>query len=347
MSLPATKPNILLSAYTGLGNFVLKTPLIAALHEAFPHIGLDLIAGNGFGAEQVLGNNSPLLRHVHQLPLRASWQQKLRFFWALRSYNYDYLLLPFDADHRFLRIGAAIAGIKRVLRHSDKTLLLDRHEIDLNLDLLEQLLPSGNTIVWRTLDTFVQYEPDQLVLSHWGLAAQQYIVLQLGAANGLYAAKVWLPGRFEALIAWLLKNYRFPIVLVGDVGDNKVFVEPVAAAFVGEKRLINTAGRTDFGALVNLLAQARAVVCHDSGVMHLADALRTPLLALYGPTDYKRTHPRRHSSHTLLSDTPYKGIMRGFATDEAALQQLGIGHSAMDGISVAMVVEKLASLLDT
>jgi ADP-heptose:LPS heptosyltransferase len=374
---------ILLSAYTGLGNFVLKTPMIKLLREQYPQASIDLIAGNGFGAELVLGN-SQLINHIHRLKIDASAWQRLCFFAALRQQQYDYLLLPFDADHRFLRIGAIIAHIKHTIRHTrldwaalEKTpqpttivypkwtqlrqtkvpLLPNRHEIDLNLDLLQCLnqieqgkkndktticaTENGNITPSTTPTTFVQYEPNEAILTHYGIAPQQYIVLQAGAANGLYKAKVWSPDNFIALIPRLLQQYQQPILLVGDDGDKRVFIAPIAAAFAHEPRVINTAGETNFAQLLTLLANARVVICHDSGVMHLADALNVPLLALYGPTDHARTHPRRNTSHTLIAHTPYKGIMHYFATHEAALEKQGIGHQAMQSISPDMIMETL------
>lgn len=341
----AVYPQILLPTHTGLGNFILKTPLIAALHQAFPNVAIDLVGSGRFGAELVV-KQSPLIRKVHQLRLsEATWRQKCWFWVGLRSYSYDYILLPFDIDSRFWRVGARIAGIRHIVRQPKQTLLPDRHEIDYNIDLLAQICPDQDDAVWRKIRPFVHCPPDERVLQRYKLEPRQYIVIQPGAANGLYAAKVWSPNRFKALIPELIARYQMPLVLVGDAGDNRVFAQALADSYAQEPLLINTAGQTSFDELVALLANARAVLCHDSGVMHLSDALETPLIALYGPTDYSRTHPRGSHSHTLLSETPYQGIMRHFATDEIALSQKGIGHAAMDGISVTIVLNKLAVVM--
>lgn len=364
--------------------------MLAALRRQYPQATIHLIADNRFGAESILGNShNQFIDGIHYLKADANWLQKMLFFIALRRQKYDYLLLPFDADRRFLRVGAIIAGIKHLIRHRMAydtpiaahnipkannvipiikqknalqtqylvALLPNRHEIDLNLDLLKALkqltLPKINAGIDNYFDdttevnkaTFVHYEPQMSVLTHYQIIAKQYIVIQPGAANGLYAAKVWSAAKFKDLINALLQNYPFPIILVGDAGDERVFVAPIAATFAHEPRLINTAGTTDFQTLLTLLANARLLICHDSGIMHLADALNTQLIALYGPTDYMRTHPRRATSHTLVSDTPYKQIMHYLATDEAMLAAQGIGHVAMDGISVEMLMGKIKSII--
>lgn len=356
---------ILLSAYTGLGNFVLKTPMIKALKDLCPQAQIDLIAGNSFGAEYLL-QGSPLIHQTHILKLETPFWKKMQFFYQLRKEKYDVLFLPFDAHRNFLLLGASMAGIPQKIRHlemypqkgfrrklqlarklvfySDVTfvpILAGRHEIDLNFDLLEAFAKQPIT---RNYQTFVHYEEKEKVRQRFNLKKQSYIIIQACAANGKYQAKVWATHHFVRLIQILLQKYPYKIVLVGDKGDDEVGIQPILQQIGNHPQLINTAAQTSINEVINLIRHARLVICHDSGIMHIADALSRPLIALYGPTDYTRTRPLKETSTILYArNNKHFAAMYAFQTHEAELAQQGIGSEAMEGITVETVLEEVMS----
>jgi len=108
--------NVLISAYTGLGNFILKTPMIKKIRELYPEAKIDIIAGNRFGTEFVL-KDSHIINDILILKDNSSFIQKVLFFLALRKKEYDVIFLPFDAQPLFLIIGSYLAGIKKRVMH--------------------------------------------------------------------------------------------------------------------------------------------------------------------------------------------------------------------------------------
>ena len=97
---------------------------------------------------------------------------------------------------------------------------------------------------------------------------------------------------------WLKKHPDYRIFLVGDSGDLNALLEHPILKLDG---VVNMIGKTDFSQLCMILKTASAVVANDSGIMHVSDALETPLVALFGPTDYTRTGPLSASSKVLCS----------------------------------------------
>ncbi len=358
---------ILLSAYTGLGNFVLKTPLIQAWKAVYPHHQIDLIAGNGFGAEFVL-QGSPLIEKTYILPASASVVQKINFFFRLRHERYNLLLLPFDAQPNFLVYGSYLAHIPMRLRHlhptvlknkaktigqllfSPKTMFVpvppNRHETELNLDLLRFFYAQPNVPVFPAIAHFT---PDAYVINRFGLHGKPYLLLQPGAANGMYMAKIWHHSHFARLIQELITQFgnQYQIVLAGDKGDYDACITPLLNSLPDALKpyITNTAGLTSLPELMTLISHAQLVVCHDSGIMHLADAMQIPLIALFGPTDDTRTRPLQPTSMVLFSQSPHRAAMYYFAQTEADLAHQGIGQQAMDGISVQMVLEAIKKQL--
>ncbi len=114
-----------------------------------------------------------------------------------------------------------------------------------------------------------------------------------GAAYG--QAKQWPPDRMAAVAARLIERHGATAVAVGAAHDRDAaraiesWLRLHAPGAAG--RFVNLAGRTSIGALIGLIARMTAFVTNDSGAMHVAAALGRPVVAVFGPTDERRTRP--------------------------------------------------------
>jgi heptosyltransferase-2 len=115
-----------------------------------------------------------------------------------------------------------------------------------------------------------------------------------GAAYG--PAKQWFPERFKAL-AETLGGEGHRILVLGAEADREL------GDFILEKlppgRKLNLAGATGIRELMATLAVCDGLVTNDSGPLHLADALGTPAVALFGSTDSTWTGPQG-KQHAIL-----------------------------------------------
>lgn len=112
------------------------------------------------------------------------------------------------------------------------------------------------------------------------------VALCPGAEYG--SAKRWPASHFAALARLIRQSFPYmQIVALGGPKD-----APMAQAIVDEAPFVgNLCGQTTLGEACALLTRAAAVVSNDSGLMHVAAALRRPLVAVFGSSDPRHTPP--------------------------------------------------------
>ena len=213
---------------------------------------------------------------------------------------------------------------------------IGRHEIDLNLDLLSLILKrpyvyNKNTIVsWEKLKLLPFEIP------------KKFIVVQPSAKNGLPSPKTWNPKNFINLIKTFSSNYpEYKIVMVGDKGENVLDTKIRKL----NNKIIDITGKTNFNQLCNILYKSKLTICHDSGIMHIANALKGPLIALYGPTDFSRTKPLSKKSKILFSKNKSFAKMYGFNFSEDEVFRLFPNYYCLDEIEVKDVMKEIEKFL--
>lgn len=113
--------------------------------------------------------------------------------------------------------------------------------------------------------------------------------INIGAAYG--SAKCWPTTKFYLLVKKLLDNHpRVRLVFFGDQSLSDT-VKKLCSSL--SKRAINLAGLTTLRELAAMISLCDGFITNDSGPMHIADAVGTPLIAIFGSTCKYRTGPYR------------------------------------------------------
>lgn len=152
-----------------------------------------------------------------------------------------------------------------------------------------------------------------------------------------WETKVWLPERFVETIDELQADGDVRCVLLGGSGEVEL-CDRIAEKC--QTRPINLAGQTDLPMLAALVDRANVVLCHDSGVMHLAVALDRPLVCLVGPTNYRRTGPYRRSNDVVRLDLECSPCYL------RKLAHCSHGHRCMTDLDSSRVVSAVRRSLD-
>ncbi len=291
-----------------MGDILLATPTVRALQRAFPGLTVDFIVGGGM-TDALAGH--PLVRRVLTFDKRgddARLRRFVPFLMGLARERYDLVLNLHPSAKSYLMAFATgartqITFQKRMEVQPDTGRVA--HAVD---DFLKELKPLGVTgVTDRGLDFIVPplaqarlddvlraenvRDNDRLLvinpaasrpLNRWPLARFAEVAAHFAAQSGIKVAVTGAPASFRTVMDGL---------------DEVALARDVAAS---DPRIINLAGRLSVKEFGALLARADAFLTCDTGPMHIAAAMGTPMVALSGAADPDRTGPLTPNALVLI-----------------------------------------------
>jgi lipopolysaccharide heptosyltransferase II len=352
---PAAGPppqRVLLLRLERIGDLLMTHAAIVGARALWPDATIDLAVGSW---------NAPLAAMMPEVsrvltvdvPWLAregtgqSWPALVRTARSWRAGRYD-LAINFEPDIRSnalawlsgatRRAGFWTGGGGRLLTTA---LSFDPHAhvADNAARLLDAVSPTGHTLQAPT----PRLVPDDLARAAvdrvlGGVSAGRRLV---GVhVSGGRQSKQWHLDRFADVGRALAETESCALVLTGSAGD-RALVETVRTA-LGDVPVIDTAGHLTLPETAALLARLDVLVTGDTGPMHLASAVGTPVVALFGPSDPRRYGPRGGPSAILRVQLPCSPCGQVRLPPERCR-----GHvpDCMDGISVEVVVAAARQLL--
>jgi heptosyltransferase II len=280
--------NIVVIQTAFIGDAILTLPLVQAAKKAFPSANIDLVVTP---RSKELFSNHPDVHEAIGYDKRGADSGPgglLRMARQLKSRSYDLALIP----HRSLRSAllAFLSGVtlrigfdrsagrflmSRTVRYNP-----DIHEIDRNLSLLNPLTPGSAK---RELPRIYPSDADERKVD------KLLIELEIGHADKLVAiapgtiwsTKRWLKERFGAL-AVRLESAGWEVVLVGGSDDKRLCSE--IRTLTKSSLVYDASGALTLLQSAELIRRCRVLICNDSAPMHLATAVGTPVIAIFGAT---------------------------------------------------------------
>ena len=110
--------------------------------------------------------------------------------------------------------------------------------------------------------------------------------------------------------------------------------------------VINLVGVTNFSELCLVVKNASVVIANDSGIMHVADAIGAPLVAMYGPTDQTRTRPLARTSKIISTENESFCACYGFKAGEDELLHKYGPNFCMQDITPSKVLSVITKVLN-
>jgi lipopolysaccharide heptosyltransferase II len=313
---------ILVFAYHGLGNFIMFTPALRLLRERYPNARIDLQVGNNTGSEEVLAGAN-LFDNTYNLPYSAPLSAWLKRAQEIREARYDLTISEFHshswpltlliaASRAPFRLGHVTSPgwSRRFSRYSfafnlPVAMREDEHEIDRYIDLVAAV--GARRVTASEAHTFIHLTDDDRVFARCffedggARATGSIIGLQPGTSPAM-RWKQWPIERYrEVIVRLITARPDSHIVLFGSASEVKMISE-MSQGLAG--RISLAAGKTSVKQAAALIEQCDLLVCNDSGLMHAAVAVGTPVVAIYGPTDLRRTAPLGYGHAVIRHELP-------------------------------------------
>jgi heptosyltransferase I len=277
---------------TALGDILHTVPAVAALRAAYPSAKIDWVVERKWAP--VL-EGSPAINDVISFDRRSALGA-LECVERLRENRYTCAI-----DFQGLYKSSILAGLSGAARrigfdrawareegaamfYTERVIPTGRHVTELNYSLAEQAGASRPRAPEYPLRVPAGGAASVRARLHDLEIAGDYIVV---APGGSWRAKCWPGERYGEFCREFEKKNNMRMILIHGPGEKSLAQEVARAAAPAHPVII----ATTIEELMGLLAHARCVVAADSGPLHLAAALGTPVVGLYGPTDPARNGP--------------------------------------------------------
>jgi len=149
-----------------------------------------------------------------------------------------------------------------------------------------------------------------------------------------WQSKQWFPEQMALCAGLLQKKYQLDAVLLGGGDDQKLARE---AAALTKTPMINLVGQTSLREAVGIIQRAAIAVGPDTGLMHIAAAVKTPVVSLWGATSPARTGPYGFAELVVQGKAPCVPCYR---------RHCGIGRVCMQSVTTEQIGDKVSIALE-
>jgi len=330
--------NILLLQLKRIGDLVLTTPAIAALRDKFPEAVLTLIVSRE-GAGLL-----PAITGVDRTYVIHRKLSDVKIFHAVAREKFDYCL-DFTGNDRSALLVWLSGAQKRIASNwirvqsrfragaynefvADR--VSDLHTLDFHLTLLEPLgIRNVSTAIKLQLPPAAREKANDVRRAH--KIDHPFVIFHPGSAR---TEKFWHAQRWAEVIDYartVLKST--PVLTSGNSALEQRHIAEIKSKLA--QPVADLSGKIDLLTLTALVEQARMIVTVDTAPMHLAAAMQTPQVVLFGPTNPFHWQPRQSNALILHGRSMAPAVE--FAPEQPR-------HS-MNDISTEAVIGAMNSLL--
>ncbi|MEI6060891.1 MAG: lipopolysaccharide heptosyltransferase II [Bacteroidota bacterium] len=284
--MPESKFNFLIIRFSSIGDVILTTPLIRCLRAKYPDCRIDFLVKKEFAV--VLSRN-PHLNTIITFDKKAGKSELTRVRNLVRENRYSHI---FDIQRNIRSIIIA-AGSGALVSTFSKKLLARDLLVRFGINVYNEIKPVFLRYFEAAALLGVEYDgkgtevfPDATEIQNVAkiLESNNYkkenplLVIAPGAQ---WANKRWPAEGFAAAAdTFCIKTGAFA-VLIGGPGDEEICVQ---VRSLMKTPALNLAGKLSLMGSASMLGKATMVFTNDTGMLHMAQAMKAPVVAVYGPT---------------------------------------------------------------
>lgn len=361
---------VLIRGVNWLGDAVMTTPALGRLREKFPGARITILTPdkmrelwpghpavnetipfspdeNVFAVAKKLRDekfdlavvfpNSPrsaLELWLAKIPGRVGYARPWRNFFLTRT------VAPRDDSVKMRKKSAA--EIKRLIANASPSAINPFHPLSHQIhDYLHLVAALGANPEPLAPQLFVARQEIEAVKKKFGIEQMTQPIFGLNPGAEYGPAKRWPAEKFIAAAREISKRTNCCWLIFGGQNDAVIAGEIARQLSVPNLRLHDLAGKTSLRELMALLAGCRLLLTNDTGPMHVAAALGTPVVVPFGSTSPALTGPG------LPGDTRHRLIKPTAPCSPCFLRECPVDFRCMNGISVERIVAAVLELVST
>lgn len=291
-----------------LGDILQTVPLAREWKRQRPAVKIHLLCGPWSAS---LARRFPVFDRVHEYAphavqfhrgdrsLAPRWREEVRLLESLRAESFDALVSTSPehvvdrvieqavAPRMFIGASSELAGYPRSVSRMEKPFDSRMPETEWVNSFLEGLgLERGSTDLEFPIHAQDRQEADDLLTRHHVKAEARLVAVAPGAG---WPGKCWPPERFAEVSDAISRAQNAMILVVGSRSEQGLAARVVARM---SRPSVLLAGETSLGALAEIIRRCAVLLCNDSAPLHIAAAVGTPTISLFGPTFASKWAPR-------------------------------------------------------
>ena len=308
--------NILIVKLSAIGDVIHTLPTLAALRKRFPgaditwvieEMASDLVMDHPHLDRVLVSRRKGWIGDLKRGRIRGALEETKTFLSELRARRYD-LVIDFHGLIKSAVIVLLSGGVRKLgydslqegscFFYNEKIPEdMGKHAVDRYLDFARHLgahveTPEFVLAIGPENETRVR-----ALLAAKGIGPNDPFVAV--SPQALWETKLWSDQKFAQLSERIIQELNMPVVFTGGDASATEGIQSFMTLPSGD-----LAGRTTLRDLACLFREASLLVTTDSGPMHLAAAMGTPVVALFGPTDPARTGPYGNGHSVIRMDLP-------------------------------------------
>ncbi|MDD2365374.1 MAG: glycosyltransferase family 9 protein [Desulfuromonadaceae bacterium] len=287
--------NILIIKPGAMGDLLHLTPSIRALKSRFPEARIDTMVGNTPSVD--LFRHNPFISDILVYDRFAAHKSLSALFslWSeISSRSYDLVINFQRSNLKTWFLASAALPCRFLVYHKTRS-----RQIHAVQDHLKTLAPLGVEEPGDYLDLYLaeeqRYFAAELFKSH-GLDERPVIALNPGASHPVNR---WSTANFAVLADRLTNELQATVIVIGGSADTPL-ADEIASQSTAQPLILT--GKTSMLQLGAVLEKSAVLISGDTGPMHMATAVGTAVIALFGAADPDRTGPVGSGHRVIMAD---------------------------------------------
>ncbi len=278
-------PKILIIRFSSIGDILLTTPVIRLLKKRYPESQIDFVVKKKFA--QLLRFH-PSINKLHIFEKDAQNLKQIKI--NIKNEGYDFIVdLHKNFRSYYLTQGSCTKKIVRYKKFIIKRFLY----VHFKINLFKRIIPIYERYLLALTDFQIQYDNQGLDIfiddqtnERIRSVYNEFLTLTkspiIGIAPGAsFATKRWTKEGFEQVVHFFNQKKNFRVILFGDATDRELIE---SYNIKQTQTVVNAAGELNLLETAALMDHCNVLLTNDSGLMHMATALKKKVVAIFGST---------------------------------------------------------------